>query len=58
MNYHIVLDMTSEEIKEVKKVAVDADVPVKELVKQAILFYMVRKPYTILGITNKEEKPK
>ncbi len=40
MKYHVVLDMTDEEIKRLKTVAIQTGRSVKELVKNAILYYM------------------
>ena len=41
VNYHIVPDLEPHEIAEMKKRAIDLNMTVKELVRQAILYYLV-----------------
>ena len=42
VSYHVVLSLTPEEVKRVKTQAIDLELTVKELVRQAILFYLVQ----------------
>lgn len=42
MKYHIVLDLTPEQIKELKHTAIHSDLTVKELAKRAIGEYLLK----------------
>ena len=50
MNYHIVLDMHEEDIKDIKRLSVETGKPAKEVVADAVLYYLSdERIQTILG---------
>ena len=40
VSYHVIPDLDSEQIGELKHLAIDLEISVKELVKRAIVYYL------------------